>query len=526
MSTVIDPSQATTDAAGSGAGSGQDAGIIRAEDPGGQFSPLAEPFAGWMCLADCASDIAPGIGDVMRSAGLLARAAIEAQAPDLSRELTEVLAGPRDEWAYVKADEAERLARPVVAATVHQMLEAGRLPLSVPVAARNLADSVRELDADERGLLGELGGVAASEFPAITSLTSAGGYRDLTGQMLLSAGSRLASEAAGVAPPRPGTDPDGFFFAKAGARWWLTASLELPDSMSGQHPVHCVRPEHRMAGDRIQITESTYQNLDVDDALLCRGVRAGEISSGYRGTLRDDEADMFADVVTAPMDYRSYVCRALIEPDSRAVRSVSRIVASHRQQISGLVDSAAQVAVAAISAAHPAAVLAAPLVQLLANLVGPITEHLVSALAQRTGPRSLPAWLISHTVVWANASTPLSVFLLRCPDEEVRRMRLHGIRAATGSGQTQISADYRDLPKVLYNHGRLMWGASRPDPALAGMPADLWSVVDGQGRPGGHGEPVIWTQPEFDSRGFRVLVPQQGGNARYVTALRADIRFT
>jgi hypothetical protein len=105
-------------------------------------------------------------------------------------------------------------------------------------------------------------------------------------------------------------------------------------------------------------------------------------------------------------------------------------------------------------------------------------------------------------------------------------MRLHGISGTSAAGGTQISATYPDLPKLLYNQGRLMWGASRPNPSLPGLPADLWSVADGQGLPDGLGEPVIWTQPEFDRRGFRVLVPQRSDKARYVTALRADIRFT
>src|ERR1700691_3056572 len=56
---------------GHGAGFGQGPGFPPLVEPEGQFGPLAEPLAGWMCLAECASDLAPGIGDVMRSAGLL-----------------------------------------------------------------------------------------------------------------------------------------------------------------------------------------------------------------------------------------------------------------------------------------------------------------------------------------------------------------------------------------------------------------------------------------------------------------------
>ena len=480
-----------------------------------------------MCLAECASDLAPGIGDVMRSAGLLVRAAIESQAPVLGRLLTDILAGPEGRLAATGAGETRDFSRPVVAATVYQLLESARLALSPELAARNLADSIDELDTDERDLLSQFGAPGAGEFPAFTGLTVGGGYRDITGQMLLSAGSRLASEAAGVPPPGPGDDPDRFYFGKAGARWWFTASLELPQSIGGQHPVHCMRPQHnRWGGDRIQVTESTYQNLDVNDALQSRKVGAGEVRNGYRVTLRDDEADKFADNMSKPVDYRSYVCRALIEPDARTIRSIGKIVASHQQEISGVVTAAVQNALAVISTLHPAAIIAAPLTQLLEPLLGPVTNHLVRALAARTGPRNLPTWLISHTVVWANPTAPLSVFLLRCPDEDPRRMRLHGISGTSVSGGTQISAAYPDLPKLLYNQGRLMWGASRPNPSLPGMPADLWSVVDGKDRPDGLGEPVIWTQPEFDSRGFRVLVPQRCGKARYVTALRADIRFT
>lgn len=89
MSTVLEPPEASprTDAAGAGAGEREGPGIVQAELPDGMFPPLAEPFAGWMCLADCASDVAPGAGDVMRSAALLVRSAIEAQTPELGQAI-------------------------------------------------------------------------------------------------------------------------------------------------------------------------------------------------------------------------------------------------------------------------------------------------------------------------------------------------------------------------------------------------------------------------------------------------------
>ena len=286
----------------------KDAGFPPLEETEGQFGPLAEPLVGWMCLAECASDLAPGIGDVMRSAGLLVRTLIEWQAPDLGRQLTDILAGPEGRLVSTGVDETQGLSRPVVAATINHMLESTRLALSPALAARNLADSIHELDTDERELLSQLSDAAEGDFPAITGLTDGGGYDGITNQMLVSAGSRLASEAAGVPLPGSGDDQDGFYFGKAGSRWWLTASLELPRSIGGQHPVHCVRPKHSCFGDRIQVTQSTYQNLDVDGLQLGR-VSAGEIRNGYRGTLTNDEADKFSDNVSIPIDYRSYVCR-------------------------------------------------------------------------------------------------------------------------------------------------------------------------------------------------------------------------
>lgn len=516
MSNVMDRPEAGPLAAGSGSGYGWDLLSGPLEDPEGQLSPLAEPLAGWMTLAECASALEPGIGDVMRSAGLLARAAIEDQAPELSLKLTDIL---------TDSYEAEGLARPVVAAEVYRVLEARRLALTPELAARNLADSVDELGNGERNMLDRLS-QAAGSLPDVTALQPTGLYNGVSDAALQSAGAFLASEVAGVQAPQPGDSPERFYFGRSGVRWWLTASLELPESIGGQHPVRCMRPQARRHGDRVDVVESTYLNFDVDDALVARRVRAGEIPGTYRSTHHEDEVDIFADIVRRPLDYRSYVCRALIEPDSRASRSISRIITGHKQEISDAIDSAAQAATAAVAAIHPAAVLAMPLMQLLTGLFTPIVEHLVSALAMRTGPRTLPAWLISHTVIWANDTMPLSLFLLRCPDEPRRQMRLHAIRGVTGSGGTSVSAAYGDLPKDLYFHGRLMWGASRPDPARPGLPDDLWSVVDTvqPGTPTRH--PVIWTQPEFDRRGFRVLVPQCANDARYVAALRADIRFT
>jgi hypothetical protein len=478
-----------------------------------------------MSLAECVSEIAPGVGDVMRSAGLLAQVATESQAGSLGSELTGILAGEHDTVDHAEPAELSGLATAVISPAVRQLLEAGRLPLSPKLAAENLADSVNDLGESERNLLHTLGRQIGSTLGEGADEGQTPGYEGLTGQTLLSAGALLASAAVGVHPPEPGSDPDGYYFGGPSVRWWLTASLELPEAIGGSHPVHCLQPQHGWIGDRVRIIESTYDNLDVDDALQQGSVKAGEIRSGYRSTLGDDEVAEFADIVTRPLDQRSYVCRALIEPDSRALRSIGRIVTSHQEEIRSLADAAAQAAATVISA-HPAGALAAPLIQLLAGLPGAITAHLTSALARVIEPRSLPAWLISHTVVWAGPASPLSVFLLKCPDEEVRRMRLHGITGEAGAGPTQISADYHNLPKALYNYGRLMWGASRPDVTKPGMPADLWSVVDGADRPKGQGQPVIWTQPEFDRRGFRVLVPQQRGKARYVTALRADIRFT
>lgn len=531
VSIVIEPPGASPASAGSGAAAGSGAGSgwleenFPVEEPEGPPRPLAEPFAGWMSLAECASEVAPGVGDVMRSAGLLAQSAIESQADNLGYALTEILAGRHTIAEPAEAAEQSAMARPVVAETVHRLVTAGRLPLSPRLAAENLANSVSDLDQAERGLFDQLVRRTGSEPRTGTDEGEPADYDGLTGQMLLTTGAQLASIAAGVQPPQLGSDPDGYYFGKPSVRWWLTASLELPESIVGSHPVHCLQPQHGWTGDRIRIIESTFNNLDVDDALQQGSVKAGEIRSGYRDTLRDDEVIEFADIVKRPLDQRSYVCRAIIEPDSRALRSIGRIVASHREEIISMADAAAQAAATVISA-HPAGTLAAPLIQLLAGLPGAITAHLTSALGRVVEPRSLPAWVISHTVVWTDPTSPLSVFLLKCPDEEVRRMRLHGITGQADPGPTQISADYRNQPKALYNYGRLMWGASRPDVTKPGMPADLWSVVDGAGRPRGQGQPVIWTQPEYDRRGFRVLVPQQRDKARYVTALRADIRFT
>lgn len=302
--------------------------------------------------------------------------------------------------------------------------------------------------------------------------------------------------------------------------WWLTASLELPDSLAGLQPVRCLRPQHSTLGDKVRVTESTVNNVDVDDALVTRDrVRSGIISDGYRATLNADYVSEFANVVGRPADQRSYVCRAMIEPDCRALRTIGRAVAAHNERIKTVANGVADAALQGILTAGPAGPVAAPLARLLQGLPGILTARLVDALTRVLEPRSMPAWVISHTVIWAGR-WPLSIFLVQRRDEELRRTRLHGLTGGEIDGLPEISADYQGRPKRLYNYGRLMWGESRayatPDP----MPGRLWSVVAAQS------QPVVWTSPELDNRGFRLLVPQKSDNASYVTALRADIRRT
>src|SRR5205085_2604366 len=150
--------------------------------------------------------------------------------------------------------------------------------------------------------------------------------------------------------------------------------------------------------DKIGITESTFNELDVG-ALQQGNVKAGEVRTGYRATIGEDEVSEFADIVSSPLDQRSYVCRALIEPDSRALRSLGKVIAGHDDEIKSLADAAAEATGDFIATLHPAAALAAPLVQLLGKLSAIISAQLISALARKLQPRSLPAWLISHTVV-------------------------------------------------------------------------------------------------------------------------------
>ena len=76
----------------------------------------------------------------------------------------------------------------------------------------------------------------------------------------------------------------------------------------------------------VQLDKSFTDDLDVD-SLQQGGIKAGEVRAGYRATIGDDEVSEFADIVSMPLDQRSYVCRALIEPDSRALRSLSKVIA-------------------------------------------------------------------------------------------------------------------------------------------------------------------------------------------------------
>lgn len=491
------PARDEASAQGSGFGAGRDFVPQAPVAPENWRSPVGESLAGWMCLAECAADIAPGIGHVMRSAGQLVRSVAEHEAIERADALIEAVSGD---------DQQELIPRRIVAAVVRQVLAADCVPLSPALAARQLTESIDSLSEPDISLLRDQLGAEDQSTAWF-----------LSGQGMAAAGARIASEAAGILPPVPGQRPDDYYFGGDDARWFFTASLELPSSIGKQLPMRCFKPRHRViTGDSICITESTFNNLDVDNSpLSARQGRTGEIGGSYRLTLDQDEVNEFANILPQQkLRQKSYVCRAAINPDSAAIRRVSHVVNDHRDAIKQVAEAAADAARLAIAVLHPVAL---PLADLLDGLATNIFGHLIDAFGRLIEPRSLPAWVISHSVIWAEAS-PLSVFLLRCPDEPSRYW-LHGIKQESARESTEISSYYPNLDKDLYFHGRLMWGASRPNDAFPPMPADLWSVVDKAQ------QPVVWTSPEYDRRGFRVLVPQQRDGTRYVTALRADIRF-
>ena len=476
-----------------GGGSSSVAGWPGAGFDPGPYSPFAHPFAGWMALSDMIADSNPELADAMRALAAVLRSALEQSISDRWSEISSTLLQtgiPR--WSI---------------ADVERALFSGLLPLSAQELAEDAGQAFAELEETE---------TVERTQPASSGLIAGvihyGGFavlgREVDPDMPIP---RL--------PVRYEDLPEEFldYFLPA-TPLRVVASLDLPSIVSGRgYSIWCQKPLRRR-GDNLVATEHTYIDREVNGLTNPR-FQGDSVTSEYRDDVESWQPAEFSESINlgSPLDQYYYLYELTDPKRSRATRKLRKLLETNGPAIRQVINSASDTAISAGAAAAP---LALP-VTALAPLTKPVARMfwtgLVTHLEKSLADTNMTPWSITHTTLHSPEYPvgPLSMFILLSP--AAPRAKLHRIRRDDIDPDVSTMEPSYEENKRAYQRGRGMLGLTQPPNRPC--PADLWAHVAGSN------EPAAWTEPGQDQAGFRILVPhaEAGDDARYVTALRADV---
>jgi hypothetical protein len=473
--------------------------------------PFGLAFAGWQCMASMVDEVSPGIADVMRNAGLLVRAAIEEHAD----RIADVAAESLSDVAF------SRHAAEVVRAE----LSSGLLPITKEFAARLVAESIEDLDDDERRFL-QVGPAPTESFAhgvLPESLTSEGATGVGGPPTFVEA---VAALVAGALRP-DWSDPSGLLMDPLTEipQWWVTAALELRDSLSAElSSVYCVAPVHKR-GDKIEVQEITYTGRQIT-GLENPKVTGGAIVDKYGVDVKQERAPGFFETVDAELRNFCYVARITDKHANRAAREIGKLLQDRGDAIVAAVGTSidlAKPAALAVAAAHGAPPqLIEPLLGLLSGMATGLVEKIRQALVRAFADVILAPWLLTHTValpvVGSSRVKPVSIWLLESGGSE-EWLLASAQRDANDPAQLyELTDNYAHHVGFNYR-GRVQIGASRS--LSEQSPAGLVAKVATERRP------AVWVEPLREGAGFHALLPHSNPNGgMYVTAIRSEIRYT
>lgn len=268
-------------------------------------------------------------------------------------------------------------------------------------------------------------------------------------------------------------------------------------------------------------SEQTYIEREVNGLTNRRFEGSGAVKAEYRPDVEEWLPTEFSESIDLgrPLDQYYYVYELNDPKRSRAVRKMQKLLKSNNNQVRGVLDTAAAAAVTVgVAAAGPLAPTLAPLAPLAQKAGGMLFGGLMSRLGTALEDTNMTPWSITHTTLYIPELYPvgpLSMFILLSPAAPMAK--LHRIRRNDNDpDESEMEPGYEEKSRD-YQRGRGMMGLSQPP--TRSCPGDLWAQVASKN------EPAAWTEPGEDRAGFRVLVPhaQAGSEARYVSALRADV---
>jgi hypothetical protein len=288
-------------------------------------------------------------------------------------------------------------------------------------------------------------------------------------------------------------------------QWRIIAALEQPNKIRRSGSLFCAAPSRQLRKN-LRLKELTYQDIEHVST------PSGDVKDRQWVTLQDADGGVFvrdfdshetpdfAKTVLASPDGAAYLLQ--LNLGGRLAPLASEFMKAHEQDILDLAEMLIQPAKALVPILHgvPGRVLAA-VPKLLTTSIKKIIE-------KRVGDRTLPSWVIHHTVLKADGEAPVSIVLLRSPEQsKAAKATLAGTKLT--NGEMEETRNYQGYQVVqLGPRGRFIDGATLPTNAADPVPVEvndhIWNLVANKG------QPIVWSdcwESGEPTHGFRALVP-------------------
>jgi hypothetical protein len=288
-------------------------------------------------------------------------------------------------------------------------------------------------------------------------------------------------------------------------QWRIVAALEQPNKIRHSGILFCAASSRHLRKN-VRIKELTYQDIEYEST------PSGDVKDRQWVTLQDSsgsaflrdfdshETPDFAKTILANPDGAAYLLQ--LNLGGRLAPLVSEFMEAHERDILDLAKTLIEPAKALVPILHcvPAAVLEA-----VPKL---LTTSIKKIIQKRLGDRTLPSWVIHHTVLKADGQAPVSVVLLRSPEQtKAAKATLAGTKLI--NGEMEETRNYEGYQVVqLGPRGRFIDGATLPTNAADPVPVEvndrIWNLVADKG------QPIVWSdcwESGEPTHGFRALVP-------------------
>jgi hypothetical protein len=456
-------------------------------------SLIAQVLEGWELMAEAVAETDPDLASLMSSGTLVARAAIEQAIPTFIAQLRYFLASTE----LAPAFQEELIGE------LSRSISNPPCPFTLDWLAERHEQAVNAFTSDQ-------------SIPE-------NGTRDF----LAAAVSTAIRSAFDHDTPQPSADQE----------WRIIATLEQPDNIGHSGSLFCAASSKGLRKN-VRLEEVNYQDTSY------RSRPSGNVENRQWVSLADSsglgfprdfgvrETAGFAKTIRENPDGAAYLLQ--LNLGGRLAPLAQEFIEAHEQEILGL----AQTLIVPVKALVPHLALVPS--QVFEAVPKLLVWTIKNIITKRVGDRTVPSWVIYHTVLRPDGHAPTSVVLLRSPEQK-KAAKATLVGTTCIDGEMRETVDYEDFPVVdLWPRGRFIDGATLPENATADVPVEvperIWNWVADNGRPLVWSD--CWEDGQVPTHAFRVLVPfarlpadglrgffqgKQRKTQAYVVALRVEV---